>query len=100
MARRESAFMDSLEKLADILTGVAEELDSLAESFGVSDEELAGLNAGKTEEEIAEEDEIAARIAAPLVSALDGMIAILNGATAKVAAMAAEMAGPNEKEGG
>ena len=86
----ENAFMDGLEKLAGILTGMAEDIENLAESFGTSDEELTELNAGKTAEEIAQEDEIAARIAAPLVTALDSMSDIINGATEKIMEMIAE----------
>jgi hypothetical protein len=97
MAKGENGFMGGLERLTDILTGVAEGLDNLAESFNTSDEELAELNAGKTEEEIAQEDEIAAQIAAPLVSALDSMSIIINGATAQVAEMTAGLFGSNEK---
>jgi len=80
----EEAFMDGLEKLADILTGVAEKLDDLADSYGVSEEEVDELNAGKTEEEIRHEDAVAAMIAAPLVNALDCMSDILEGATEKI----------------
>ena len=86
----ESSFMEGLEKLAGILTGVAEELEDLAESYGPSDEELAELNAGKTQEEIDLEDEMAAQIAAPLVNALDSISGILNSATLKVMEMTAE----------
>ena len=93
----EGSFMEGLEKLVGILTGVAERLEDLAESFGTSDEELAEVNAGKTEEEIAQEDAMAAQIAAPLVNALDSMSDILNGATAKVMEMIAEEFNDNEK---
>jgi hypothetical protein len=82
--------MEGLEKLAGILTGVAEELEDLAGSYGPSDEELAELNAGKTQEEIDLEDEMAAQIAAPLVNALDSISGILNNATLRVMEMTAE----------
>ena len=81
------AFADSIEKLAGILTGVAEGLENLAKTFEASDDELVGLNAGKTDEEIRKEDELAALIAAPLVNALDSVTAILNGATEQVMKM-------------
>ena len=86
----ESSFMEGLEKLAGILTGVAEELEDLAGSYGTSEDELAELNAGKTQEEIDLEDEMAAQIAAPLVNALDSISGILNNATLKVMEMIAE----------
>jgi hypothetical protein len=91
MNDRECSFEDGIEKLTGILTGIAGEIESLAESFGVSGEELAELNAGKTQEEIEREDELAAQIAAPLVNALDGLSGILNGATAKVTKMTADL---------
>jgi hypothetical protein len=80
----EDAFMDGLEKLAGILTGVAEKLDNLAESFGTSEEEIAEPNDWETEEEVGQEDAAAAMIAAPLVNALNSMSAILEGATEKI----------------
>jgi len=80
----EDDFMDGLEKIAGILTGVAGKLDVLADSFGTSEEELAKLNAGKSKKEIEREDAIAAQIAAPLVNALDSMSAILNGANEEI----------------
>ena len=84
------SFMEGMERLFDVLTEMGEELDDLAESFGTSDEELAELNAGKTQEEIDLEDEMAAQIAAPLVNALDSISDILNNATLKVMEMTAE----------
>jgi hypothetical protein len=89
MKDREYAFADGVEKLTGILTGIAGEIESLAESFGASGEELEELNAGKTQEEIELEDELAAQIASPLINALDGISGILNNATAKVMEMAA-----------
>jgi hypothetical protein len=77
--------------LTGVLTGVADQLTDLAESLGASDEEIEELNAGKTAEEIAQEDAIAAEIAAPIVNALDGISAILNGATTQVCEMTAEL---------
>ena len=85
----ESLFMEGVEKLAGILTGVAEELEDLAESYQTGDEELAELNAGKTQEEIDLEDAVAAQIAAPLVNALDSISGILNGATERIMEMTA-----------
>ena len=85
----ESLFLEGVEKLAGILTGVAEELEDLAESYQTGDEELAELNAGKTQAQIDMEDAMAAQIAAPLVNALDSISGILNGATLKVMEMTA-----------
>jgi hypothetical protein len=93
MLDEDFAFMDGIDKITGILTGVAGQLDDLAESLDASDEEIEGLNAGKTTEEIAQEDAIAAKIAAPIVNALDGISAILNGATAQVCEMTAELLG-------
>jgi len=87
---REDAFMDGLVKLTGILSGVAEKLDDLAESFSTSEEEIAELNAGKTEEEIIREDAIAAQIVAPLVNALDSISTVLNSATKKIMEMSTE----------
>lgn len=97
MANMDNAFMEGLEKLSGILTGVAGELERFAESFETSEEELADPNAGKTREEIELEDVIAARIASPLVTALDGISGILNGATAKIMEMSAESSGSSAK---
>jgi molecular chaperone GrpE (heat shock protein) len=80
----EYSLMDGMEKLVDILNGAAEGLDELAESFGASDEEIAELNDGKTQEEIDLEDAMAAKIAAPLVNVLDNVTDILNFAAEKV----------------
>jgi len=80
----EDAFIDGLEKLAGILTGVAEKFDALADSFGVSEEEIDELNAGKTEDQIRLDDAISSQIAAPLVNALDSMTAILNSANEEI----------------
>ena len=92
----ESFFMDGLEKLGDVLSGVVDQLYELADSYSVSEEELAELNAGKTEEEIAEEDALAAQIAAPVVNALDGISDILNNATLKVMEMTSEQSDGDE----
>jgi hypothetical protein len=80
----ETSFMDGLEKMTGILNGLAEKLDAHAESLGTSEEEIAELNTGKTEEEIEREDAIAAQIAAPLINTLDSISAILNEATGKI----------------
>jgi hypothetical protein len=45
----ENPFMEGMEKLFGILTGMAEELEDLAGSHGTSDGELEELNAGKTQ---------------------------------------------------
>ena len=90
------SFMKGVEKLAGILTGMAEELEELAGSYGTGEEEIAALNAGKTQEEIDIEDAIAARIAAPLVSALDSISGILNSATLKVMEMTADKDGNDD----
>jgi len=65
----ECAFVDGIKKLTEILTGMAGELDDLAESYGTGD------------------DKLAVQIAAPLVNALDSISAILNSATEKVTEM-------------
>jgi hypothetical protein len=96
---REYALADSIEKLTGILTGMAGELEDLAESFGVSGEELAELNDGKTQEEIEQEDALAMQIAAPLVNALDGISGILNKATTKIMETAAEQYNGETKKG-
>ena len=92
----EDSFMEGLEKLTDVLFGVADQLYDLADSYNTSEEELAELNAGKTEEEIAEEDALAEQIASPLVNALDGISGILNNTTLKVMEMIAGQSGSNE----
>jgi hypothetical protein len=98
MARSDEdfAFMDDIDRLTGVLNGVAQELDSLAESLEADDTECEELNVGKTAEEIAEEDALAAAIAAPLVSALDDISAILNKASAEVCGMTAEMVDSHE----
>jgi len=70
---REDALIESLEKLTGIFDGAVEKLDALADSLDMSGEEFDGLNDGMTDKEIAEQ------IGAPLVSALDGLNAILGG---------------------
>ena len=84
-------FMDNMEKLIEILNGMAAELEDFADKFYTGDEEIAELNAGKTQGEIELEDKMAAQIAAPLVNALDGISCIINSATAKVMGMSSEM---------
>jgi len=90
------SFMDGLEKLQCVLSGVADQLYELADSYNTGEEELAELNAGKTAEEIAEEDALAAEISAPLVNALDGISNILNNATLKVMEMITEQSDSDE----
>jgi hypothetical protein len=93
MARQaeDYAFMQGIDRIAGVLNGAAQKLDDLAESLEASDGELAEANAGKTTEEIAEEDALAAEIAAPVVNALDSISAILNEATSKMCGMTAEL---------
>jgi hypothetical protein len=85
--------MDGIDKITGVLNGVARQLDELAESLDASNEEIADMNTGKTAEEIAQEDALVSKIAAPIVNALDGISAILNGATAQVCEMTAELIG-------
>ena len=87
MTDGEYDLMEGMEKLAGILTGVAEGFDELAESFGNCEEEIVEINAGKTREEIDLEDAMAAEIAAPIVNALDGITAIINRAAEQVMEM-------------
>ena len=96
MTNGECAFMDGIEKLAEILIGVAEKLEEFAESFDTSEEELAEIDAGKTQEEIDLEDALTAQIVAPIINALDGISDILNDATEKVMEMTAEMCDDEE----
>ena len=84
ITNEEDARIDDLEKLNGIFTGIAEELDDLTDSLGTSEEALDKLDAGKTDKEIAE------LIAAPLVNALDGISAILNGANKEIMEMNVE----------
>jgi hypothetical protein len=93
MARPDEGFtfMGGIDRLTGVLKGVAQELDDLAESLEADDTEFEEVNAGKTAEEIAEEDVLAAAIAAPLANALDGISAILNKASAEVCGMTAEL---------
>ena len=99
----EDAFIDGLEKLAGILTGVADKLDALGgSSSGMEDETEDGveeMNADETEGEAGYEDMFAtlknlnlftgneqtlAKFADPLVKALDSMSDILEDATEKI----------------
>jgi len=86
----EYSFMEGMERICGILDKVVEGLENIVDSLDTSDEELGELNAGKTEEEIDLEDKIAEELAVPLVNALDGMTAILNGATEKIIDMIVE----------
>ena len=74
----EAALMNELEKLTGILNGASDKLDALAASFGTSDEEIAELTEGKTDEEIAE------HFGEPLINALDSVNAIMNGVNEEV----------------
>jgi hypothetical protein len=91
------AFMNGFDNITGVLNGVVGQLGDLAESLGKGEGEIEELNAGKTAEEIAQEEAIAAEIAAPIVNALDSISAILNGATAQVGAMTAELFGGCEE---
>ena len=82
--------IEGMEKLFDVLTEMAGQIEDLAASIGPTDEELAELNAGKSQEEIDLEDEMAAQIAAPLVNALDSITDIVNNTTERIMEMAAE----------
>ena len=77
----EGALAGGIKKLTDILVGMAEKLDDLAESLEASD------------------DEHAEQVAAPLVNALDSISAIVNGATGKVMEISSELFGNNEPAG-
>jgi hypothetical protein len=74
----ECAYADGIKKLTAILTGMARELDDLAESIGTSDDDLA--------EQVVE----------PLVNALGSISAILNNATEKVLEMSIEPSNSTE----
>ena len=90
MKNLEDLFMDGLEKVGEVLSGVADKLYDLADSLDTSEEEIAELNAGKTAEEIEREDELVALITSPLTNALEGITNILNRATDKIMEMTAE----------
>jgi len=83
-------FGEGLEKMAGMLGETAARLTAFAKTLEPNAGETEGLNAGKTEEEIALEEAFAAKVAAPIVDVLDGLSAIINEATAKVAAMNGE----------
>ena len=74
----ECTFADDIKKLIAILTGMAGELDDLAESIGTTGDELA--------EQVVE----------PLVNALDSISAILNSATEKVMEMSIGLSNSTE----
>jgi len=80
----EDTLMDGWDKLSDVLHGMADQLYDLANIFAVSEDEIAELNAGKTEAEIEAEDSLAALVAAPIVDALNGMSDIVDNATMKI----------------
>ena len=89
----EEMVMEGARSLSEVLSEMADKLYEFADTIGPSDEEIEEierLNAGKTDEEIAEEDELAAQIAAPLVNALDGLTSIINDATLKVVKMTSQ----------
>ena len=93
MKDAENLFMDGVEKLDDVLSGMADQLHELADSLSTSDEELAELNYGKTPEEIEEEDRLVTLITSPLTNVLEGITDILNNATEKIMEMTAEQLG-------
>jgi hypothetical protein len=87
---RGDSFQESIEKAANVLGEVADKLYALAESLEVTGEDLEAITAGndgKTQEEIDEEDALAAQIAGPLVDALDTTTAAINDMTEKVLEM-------------
>ena len=86
----EEKFEEGLGKLVDILGETAAKLDEFARAFEPDEDELAELNAGKTEEEIAMEESFAAEIAAPIVAVLDGVTDIIIDATAKITEITTE----------
>jgi hypothetical protein len=93
----EDQFYEGLEKLGEVLTGMADRLYDFADSFGANDEEeLAEINAGKTDMEIALEDAMAAEITAPIVNAIEGLTDIVNDTTLKVMELVTEPSGSVE----
>jgi hypothetical protein len=74
----EGALAGGIKKLNDILVGMAEKLDDLAESL-----ETGG-------------DEPTEQVAAPLIDALDSISAIVNGATEKVMEISSKLFDYNE----
>jgi Ni,Fe-hydrogenase III large subunit len=86
----ENDFSEGIEKMTDVLNEAEDKLYELADSLEVTDEELEEIkagDAGKTREEIDEEDELAAQIAAPIVDTLDAATAEIYGMTEKVLEM-------------
>ena len=83
----EGDFGEGLKKMAGMLGETAARLEAFAKTLGPDPNELDELDAGKTETEIAMEKAFAAKVAAPIVDVLDGLSAIINETTAKVAAM-------------
>ena len=94
------AFFEGLESLCGVLNGMADELMDFSNRFAVSDEEIAELNAGKTQEENEREDAIAAAVAAPFANALDGISNIINNAAAKIRDMTFEASEDDEQTEG
>ncbi|WP_010260680.1 hypothetical protein [Treponema primitia] len=85
--QNEDGFSEGTEKITTILDDAADKLYELAESLDGTDEEPEEINAGKTQDEIDAEDELAAQIAGPIVDALDAATAEIYGATEKVLEM-------------
>jgi RNA processing factor Prp31 len=86
----EASFEEGIEKMTDVLDEAADKLYALAESLEVTDEELEAINAsdaGKTQEEIDQEDALVAQIAGPIVDTLDAATAEIYGMTEKVLGM-------------
>jgi hypothetical protein len=87
--------LDVIEGITTALNALAEGLDDLAESIGPTDEDYAEIqagNAGKTAQELAEEDEIVEQIIGPFTRALDDMTTLINNAAMEITAIAAEAA--------
>jgi hypothetical protein len=88
--QEEDNFVEGIEKVTAVLDEAADKLFELADSLEVTDEELEEINAGdagKTQEEIDEEDALVAQIAGPIVNVLDAATAEIYGVTEKVLGM-------------
>jgi hypothetical protein len=83
----EDALCEGVEKIVAVLDEAAEKLYELADSLNITDEDLEGINAFQTDAEIEDEDELVARIADPIVNALDAATDEINGLTDRVLEM-------------
>jgi hypothetical protein len=101
MAERNDGFKprQDFKRLADVLNGAAEKLDGLAETLKPDNEEIRALSANRTAEAIQREEELAARIAGPLVNALDSISGIISSAALEINALALEAHTPLRGEG-